>query len=56
MKDVQVDHVAPVVDPKRGFKGWDEYISRLYCESDNLQVLCIPCHKKKTEKERKKRK
>ena len=56
MKDVQVDHIKPVVDPKRGFKTWDEYIDRLYCDSDNLQVLCIPCHKAKTAKEGKKRK
>lgn len=52
-KDVQVDHVKPVVDPKVGFVNWDVFIKRLYCTADNLQVLCIPCHEKKTAKERK---
>jgi len=28
----------------------------LYCEADNLQVLCKPCHKQKTAEERKERK
>jgi 5-methylcytosine-specific restriction endonuclease McrA len=55
-KDVQVDHKKPVVDPRKGFVDWNEYIPRLFCRAGNLQVLCKPCHKKKTLKERKKRK
>ena len=51
-RDIQVDHVKPVVDPKKGFISWDVYIDRLFCEAKNLQVLCKPCHKKKTVKER----
>jgi ribosomal protein L44E len=47
-KDVQVDHIHPVVDPTTGFVSWDVYIDRLFCESYNLQVLCSTCHKKKT--------
>lgn len=54
-KEVQVDHISPVVDPKTGFISWDLFIERLYCERDNLQVLCIPCHKKKSKEERKKK-
>lgn len=54
-KDVQVDHMLPVVDPKVGFISWDTYIDRLYCEEDNLQVLCLPCHKIKSKEERGKR-
>lgn len=54
-KDVQVDHKKPVVDPKQGFKDWDLFINNLFCESDNLQVLCTDCHKKKTKKETVKR-
>lgn len=50
-KDVQVDHIIPVVDPK-GFTTWDDYITRLYCGKDNLQVLCITCHKIKSKQER----
>ena len=47
-KDVQVDHIHPVVDPATGFVSWDVYIDRLFCEGENLQVLCSTCHKKKT--------
>lgn len=55
-KDVEVDHISPVVDPKVGFISWDEYIKRLFCEASNLQVLCKGCHKKKTLQEKKKNK
>jgi len=39
-RDVQVDHIEPVVSPKEGFQDWWTYMNRLYCEADNLQVLC----------------
>lgn len=55
-RDVQVDHIKPVVDPDKGFKDWWTYINRLYCEKENLQVLCKECHKAKTNEERKARK
>lgn len=51
-KDVQVDHVNPVVDPATGFVSWDVYIDRMFCDSVNLQVLCTECHKTKTAKEK----
>jgi len=54
--NVQVDHVLPVVDPKVGFVGWDSFIDRIFCEIENLQVLCKPCHKVKTEEEKAERK
>lgn len=50
-KEVQVDHIVPVVSSK-GFTTWDDYINRLFCEKENLQVLCLECHGSKTEKER----
>ena len=50
-KDVQVDHIKPI-----GFdKTWDEFINGLYCEADNLQVLCVSCHKEKTIREKRKK-
>lgn len=52
-KEVQVDHIEPVVDPEVGFVSWDEFISRLFVEEEKLQVLCTTCHDKKTKKERK---
>lgn len=51
-KDIQVDHIAPIVDPKRGFTTWDEYIARMFCPVEGFQVLCKPCHEKKTNKEK----
>lgn len=54
-KDVEVDHVTPIVDPVVGFVSWDEFIKRLYCPKENLQVLDKKCHKIKTTSERVKR-
>lgn len=51
-KNAHVDHIEPVIDPTVGFTNWDDYIERLYCEADNLQVLCESCHKEKTKQER----
>ena len=53
--NVQVDHVKPIVDPKKGFVSWDDFIKRLFVEIKGLQVLCKPCHKEKTQQERAKR-
>jgi len=54
--EVQVDHIEPVVDPKKGFAGWDVYIDRMFCEIAGLQVLCKVCHTVKTEQEKLERK
>lgn len=54
--DVQVDHIFPVVDVKEGFVSWDIYIDRMFCEVHGLQIMCKPCHKIKTEKEKGERK
>jgi len=45
---MRVDHINPVVDPVRGFQGWDEYISRMFQESDGYRAICSPCHDKIT--------
>lgn len=54
--DVQVDHIFPVVDPRTGFVDWETYIGRMFCEKENLQVLCKPCHSSKTALEKEERK
>lgn len=54
-KNVHVDHIEPVV-PVTGFTTWDDYINRMFCEADGLQVLCSECHKSKTQEEQKQRK
>lgn len=50
-KQIHVDHINGVVDPEKGFQGWDVYIDRLFCSVDDLQVLCKECHKKETARE-----
>lgn len=47
-----VDHIEPIIDPKVGFVSWDEVIKRMFCEADNLQILCYDCHTRKSMDER----
>lgn len=49
---IRADHIKPVVDPRVGFISWDEYIERMFCEVENFQALCVPCHEKKTNEDR----
>lgn len=50
-KQVQVDHITAI-----GYdKSWDEWIEGLFCERENLQVLCKSCHSVKTKEEKKKK-
>jgi 5-methylcytosine-specific restriction endonuclease McrA len=57
--EVHVDHIEPVFDPHKRIPAiltdWTEVINRMFCEVDNLQVLCHTCHGIKTENERKQR-
>jgi len=55
-KDMEVDHILPVVDPTKGFVSWDVFIDRLFCEAHNLQAICKPCHLAKTKLEKQERK
>lgn len=52
VKNVHVDHIEPITNPDVGFTTWDELIERMFCEEDNLQVLCTECHTKKTDEEK----
>lgn len=49
---VEVDHIVPVIDPAKGFETWDKYIERMFCGPENFQVLCVACHKEKTQQEK----
>jgi 5-methylcytosine-specific restriction endonuclease McrA len=54
-KDVETDHIIPVIDPERGFTNWDDYINRLFCDKEGFQILCSECHLEKTLAENKNR-
>lgn len=46
-KEVQVDHR----DPAGQLRSYDDlpgFVERLLCEADGLQVLCVTCHREKT--------
>ena len=53
---MHIDHIQPVVETSVGFVDWNTYISRLFCSSNNLQLLCPLCHKNKTLVEQQERK
>jgi len=53
---IQVDHKIPIIDPTVGFTSWDDVVNRMFCEKENLQVLCTECHSLKTKEERSKKK
>ncbi len=50
--NIFVDHIQPIVDPEVGFTTFDDFINRMFCEEDNLQLLCGDCHDVKTTEER----
>lgn len=51
-KNAIVDHIVPIVPPETGFTTWDDCIQNMFCEEDNLQVLCHSCHTEKSNEER----
>lgn len=51
VKNTFIDHVIPIIDPAVGFVSWDETIDRMFCSSDNLQLLCKECHQEKSKEE-----
>ena len=50
-KNINVDHIIPAgtLTCSADLPG---FIERLFCEIDNLQVLCEKCHDRKTDNER----
>ena len=48
---VEVDHIVGAGSLKCA-EDLPGFVTRLYCEADNMQVLCKTCHLKKTNAER----
>jgi len=54
MKNTFCDHISPIV-PVTGWVSWDDCIERMFCEEENLQILCKACHDDKSAGEAKQR-
>ena len=54
---MQVDHQDPVVEIHSSLEQmtWDELVDRIWCERNNLTVMCISCHTSKSKLEMKAR-
>ena len=50
-KEVEVDHINSAGSLKC-YEDLAGFCERLFCEADNLRVLCKPCHKIRTQAER----
>ena len=53
-KKINVDHRIPA-GTLRCANDLPGFVERLFCEIDNLQVLCTTCHDKKTQDEKSKK-
>lgn len=53
-KEVQVDHINPAGSLKE-YSDLPKFVSNLFCDKSNLQVLCKECHAVKTKEERRKK-
>ena len=50
-KKINVDHINPA-GTLRSANDLPGFVERLFCEADNLQVLCSSCHDVKTKAEK----
>lgn len=50
-KEMQMDHIVPVVDPSAGWQGFDSFVDRVLVEETGWQRLCKACHSIKTKEE-----
>lgn len=45
-KEIEVDHIVPA-GRLRSFEDIGGFVERLFCERENLMVLCEQCHRDK---------
>jgi len=48
---LEMDHIFPVSDVKKGFGNWDELIHALWVDENGYKGLCRECHAEKTSRE-----
>lgn len=53
-KEVQVDHIEPAGSLK-DYADLVSFVAKLFCEAEDMQVMCKPCHQVKTNEERRQR-
>jgi len=54
-KEVEVNHIVPCGTLK-SFDDLPQFVERLFCEKEGLEVICKGCHKKETAKQKEERK
>ena len=47
-KKIEMDHLFPVIEPKKGFGNWDDYFHALWVDDTGYRGLCRDCHAAKT--------
>ena len=45
LKEIEVDHFPHDAGSILSVDDIGQFVNRLYCETTNLRVLCVPCHK-----------
>lgn len=52
---MECDHIIPIVPVDKTLEDmtWDEIVNRIFCNKNNLQILCKLCHTVKCKQENK---
>lgn len=53
-KEVAVDHIEPCGSLK-SYEDLPKFVATLFCEKENLQIVCNECHQQKSNREREER-
>lgn len=46
--ELEVDHIKEIGPYRPEIEHLEDFVLRMYCGQENLQLLCVMCHKKKT--------
>lgn len=54
---LEVDHLDPIIPVNKTLEDltWDEVVARVFCDPNNLDTKCKPCHYKKSKLENQER-
>lgn len=50
---IQIDHMEPIGKQPQDFKQFGDWLTKLFCGTENLEGICTDCHKIKTKLDRK---